>query len=121
MTGVQTRPGSALELDWGGPYDVVVAGNFFHHFGGEVCVDIARRARQALAPGGLFATTEFVADPERKQPGMPLLFAAAMLVWTDEGNSYTFAELESFLLRGGFASVTHHQSGQPSSWILAQP
>jgi 2-polyprenyl-3-methyl-5-hydroxy-6-metoxy-1,4-benzoquinol methylase len=121
VTNVQTRPGSALESDWGGPYDIVVAGNFFHHFGPDTCVEIAKRARQALAPGGVFATTEFVADPERQAPGMALLFAAAMLVWTDEGNAYTFSELESFLHRGGFASVAHHLIDQPSSWLVARP
>ena len=33
----------------------------------------------ALKPDGVFATSEFVADDERREPGLPLLFAVAML------------------------------------------
>lgn len=118
---VRLLPGSALDVAWGGPFDIVVAGNFFHHFDPATCAEIARRAKNALKPGGVFATTEFVADPERKEPGLPLLFAVAMLVWTDAGDAYTFSEVESFLRRGGFESVTEHRMGEnPSTWIVAR-
>ena len=113
--------GSALDLDWGGPYDVVVMGNFLHHFDEATCVGIVKKARKALAPGGAFATCEFVADEERKEPGMPLLFSVAMLVWTNGGKAYTFTELQRILRDGGFTQVTHHTLGaNPSSWIVAR-
>src|SRR4029077_16799793 len=46
------RPGSAFDVNWGGPYDVVLLTNFFHHFDEPTCVRIAAKAHAALAPGG---------------------------------------------------------------------
>ncbi len=113
--------GSAFDVDWGGPYDVVVMGNFFHHFDRASCVKIARKAKASLAEGGVFATAEFVADEERQQPGVALLFAVAMLVWSDEGNAYTFSELKGMLEEADFGTVTHQTMGDnPSSWVIGR-
>jgi 2-polyprenyl-3-methyl-5-hydroxy-6-metoxy-1,4-benzoquinol methylase len=118
---VTVRAGSALDLDWGGPYDVVVMGNFFHHFDVPTCVSIAAKAKKALAPGGVFATAEFVADEDRKAPGMALLFSVAMLVWSNGGAAYTFSELAKILRDGGFSDVSHHTMGDnPSSWVVGR-
>jgi len=115
------RAGSALDLDWGGPYDVIVMGNFFHHFDIPTCVTITAKAKQALAPGGVFATAEFVADEERKAEPMALLFSVAMLVWSNGGAAYTFSELAGILREGGFSDVSHHKfDGNPSSWVVGR-
>ncbi len=119
-TAARYLGGDALRTDWGGPYDVVVASHFLHHFGREDCVAICRKARAAVAPGGVFATQEFVADEDRAAPGFPLLFAVAMLVWTDAGTAYTFSEIRSMLADGGFREIRQHRLGEaPASWILA--
>lgn len=121
--GDQTRllPGNALEIEWGGPYDLVVASNFLHHFDRETCVRLAGKAHRALVPGGRFATAEFVPDDARTEPSMPLLFAVTMLLWTEGGDAYTVAELEGILSQGGFESVEHHRFGDnPSSWIVGR-
>ncbi|MGI9658710.1 MAG: methyltransferase [Gaiellaceae bacterium] len=116
-----TIAGSAFDLEWGGPYDIVVAGHFLHHFSRQTCVDVIRKARAALAPDGVFATSEFVADERREEPGFALLFAVAMLVWTDEGDAYTLSELESLLAKGGLPDVSHHVApGDPASWLIAR-
>jgi 2-polyprenyl-3-methyl-5-hydroxy-6-metoxy-1,4-benzoquinol methylase len=118
---VTVRAGSALDLDWGGPYDVVVMGNFFHHFDIPTCVAIAAKAKQALAPAGVFATAEFVADEERKASPMALLFSVAMLVWSNGGAAYTFSELAKILRDAGFSDVSHHTMGDnPSSWVVGR-
>src|SRR5262249_47305828 len=46
------RPGSAFDVDWGGPYDVVLLTNFLHHFDIPACEQLAARSYAALAPGG---------------------------------------------------------------------
>lgn len=116
---VELRPGNALEIDWGGPYDRIVAGNFLHHFDRETCVEIARKAHRALTPAGVFATAEFIADERREASTMPLLFALTMLVWTEGGDAYTAAELEGMLLEAGFDRAEHQRFGDnPSSWVV---
>ena len=54
--GVQDRydmlPGSAFEVDFGGPYDVVLLTNFLHHFDKATSVGLLKKVRAALKPGG---------------------------------------------------------------------
>jgi 2-polyprenyl-3-methyl-5-hydroxy-6-metoxy-1,4-benzoquinol methylase len=67
------RPGSAFDTDWGGPYDVVLLTNFFHHFDMPTCTQLAKRAHAALAPGGRAITLEFIPATDRvtrrRRPG----------------------------------------------------
>ena len=48
----QTLPGSAFEVDYGGPYDVVLLTNFLHHFDRATCVSLLRKVCASLKPGG---------------------------------------------------------------------
>ncbi len=67
----QLLPGSAFDLDWGGPYDVVLLTNFLHHFDMPTCQRLAAKAHAALAPGGRCLTLEFIPDPDRITPPPP--------------------------------------------------
>lgn len=104
--GVQDRhhllPGSAFDTDWGGPYDVVLLTNFFHHFDIPTCELIARRAYAALAPGGRAITLEFIPDASRIAPPGAATFALTMLATTAHGDAYTFAEYERLFASAGF-------------------
>ena len=102
------RPGSAFEIDWGGPYDLVLLTNFLHHFDKETCEQIAKKAYAALAPGGRAMTLEFVPDPDRISPTSTANFALTMLATTAHGDAYTFAEYEQIFLRAGFTRNDFH-------------
>jgi 2-polyprenyl-3-methyl-5-hydroxy-6-metoxy-1,4-benzoquinol methylase len=125
----RTIAGDALQVEWGGPYDVVVASHFLHHFNPEDCRRICGKARAALAPDGVFIVQEFVADEGRsaKEEGagggpFPLLFAVAMLVTTQEGTAYTLGELRGFLEDAGLrVDGARRSSAGPSTWISARP
>jgi ubiquinone/menaquinone biosynthesis C-methylase UbiE len=101
-------PGSAFEVDWGGPYDLVLLTNFLHHFDLTTCEGIARKARAALAPGGRCVTLEFVPNEDRVSPPPTATFALTMLATTARGDAYTFAEYEQVFARTGFARSTFH-------------
>ena len=45
-------PGSAFEVDFGGPYDAVLLTNFLHHFDQPTCVGLLQKVHAALRPGG---------------------------------------------------------------------
>ena len=72
-------PGSAFEVDFGGPYDAVLLTNFLHHFDQPACVGLLQKVHRALRPGGCVATLEFVPDEDRVSPPMPAAFAMTML------------------------------------------
>jgi 2-polyprenyl-3-methyl-5-hydroxy-6-metoxy-1,4-benzoquinol methylase len=101
-------PGSAFEVDFGGPYDTVLLTNFLHHFSHSTCVDLLKKVRAALKPGGCAATLEFVPNPDRVSPPTPAAFAMTMLTTTPDGDAYTFAELEAMYCEAGFKEITEH-------------
>jgi 2-polyprenyl-3-methyl-5-hydroxy-6-metoxy-1,4-benzoquinol methylase len=110
--GVKDRydmlPGSAFEVDFKGPYDVVLLTNFLHHFNKSTCVGLLKKVRGALKAGGKAATLEFVPNEDRVSPPMPAAFAMTMLTTTAEGDAYTFAELKAMYGEAGFKDVTAH-------------
>ena len=101
-------PGSAFEVDWGGPYDLVLLTNFLHHFDAPTCGKLAAKAFAALAPGGRCVTLEFVPNPDRVTPPPTAGFALTMLATTATGDAYTFAEYEQIFAKAGFARSTFH-------------
>lgn len=102
------KPGSAFDLDWGGPYDIVLLTNFLHHFDVPTCRKLAAKAYQSLAPGGRALTLEFIPEPDRISPPSTAAFALVMLAGTARGDAYTFAELESIFAAGGFSRSVYH-------------
>ncbi len=102
------RPGSAFDVDWGGPYDIVLLTNFLHHFDLPTCEQLAAKAYAALAPGGRALTLEFIPEPDRITPPSTANFALVMLATTAHGDAYTFAELDATFARAGFVRSEFH-------------
>jgi SAM-dependent methyltransferase len=101
----ETLPGSAFDVEFGGPYDAILLTNFLHHFDAPTNVELLKKVRAALKPGGLAATMEFVPNEDRVSPPMPAAFALTMLASTASGDAYTFNELRKMHLDAGFSSV----------------
>jgi hypothetical protein len=101
-------PGSAFDVEFGGPYDVVLLTNFLHHFDKATNVGLLKKVRAALKAGGRAATLEFVPNPDRVSPPMAAGFAMTMLTTTADGDAYTFAELEAMYAEAGFKGISEH-------------
>ncbi|MGH9519401.1 MAG: SAM-dependent methyltransferase, partial [Terriglobales bacterium] len=108
-SGVEDRytmlPGSAFDVEFGGPYDAVLLTNFLHHFDPPTCVGLLKKVRAALAPGGRVATLEFVPNPDRVSPPQPASFAMTMLLTTASGDAYTLSDLTAMYHQAGFKDV----------------
>jgi hypothetical protein len=102
------KPGSAFELDWGGPYDVVLLTNFLHHFDVLTCERIAAKAHAALAIGGRALTLDFIPEADRVAPPVTAAFALTMLATTARGDAYTFPEYETMFAKAGFTRSEFH-------------
>ena len=123
--GVRDRydmlPGSAFEVEFGGPYDVVLLTNFLHHFNPDTCVGLLKKIHTAIKPDGLVATLEFVPNEDRVSPPLPAAFAMTMLATTETGDAYTFSDLSDMHRRAGFTQVSHHPVPMsPHTVVLAQ-
>jgi 2-polyprenyl-3-methyl-5-hydroxy-6-metoxy-1,4-benzoquinol methylase len=101
-------PGSAFDVDFGGPYDAVLLTNFLHHFDNATCVNLLKKVRSALKPGGRAATLEFVPNEDRVSPPMPAAFAMTMLTTTAQGDAYTLSELTAMHKDAGYSATKAH-------------
>jgi ubiquinone/menaquinone biosynthesis C-methylase UbiE len=104
----EARPGSAFEVDFGGPHDVVLLTNFLHHFDPPTCVGLLKKVHASLKPGGLVAALEFVPNDDRISPPMSASFSLTMLATTAAGDAYTLPELAAMYLEAGFGDVAGH-------------
>lgn len=102
-------PGSALEVDFGTGYDLVLVTNFLHHFDPKGCERILSKVHACLKPGGRAVTLEFVPNDDRISPPEAATFSLVMLVSTPSGDAYTFAELERMAKAAGFSRSELHE------------
>jgi 2-polyprenyl-3-methyl-5-hydroxy-6-metoxy-1,4-benzoquinol methylase len=115
------RPGSAFDTDLGSGYDYVFITNFLHHFDIPTNEKLLRRFHAALKPGGKAVTVEFIPDESRVTPPMAAAFSMVMLINTDAGDAYTFAEYESMCRNAGFKStVLHAPPDLPQRLVIAE-
>lgn len=99
----RTIAGSAFDVEFGGPYDLVLLPNFLHHFDPATCEKLLAKTRAALAAGGRAVAVEFVPDEDRVTPPDAAGFALTMLATTPSGDAYTFAEYRAMFRNAGFS------------------
>jgi 2-polyprenyl-3-methyl-5-hydroxy-6-metoxy-1,4-benzoquinol methylase len=110
--GVQDRydmlPGSAFDVEFAGPYDIVLLTNFLHHFDRDTCISLLRKIHRSLEPGGCVATLEFVPNEDRVTPPQAAAFSMTMLASTVSGDAYTFRDLSEMHTQAGYKNITAH-------------
>lgn len=111
--------GDLLEADFSGGHRAAVLGHILHSEGEGRSRKLLAKVFAALAPGGVIAIPEMVPDDDRTGPAHALIFALNMLVHTDEGDAYTFAEIGGWLREAGFTNVRQLEAPAPSPLILA--
>ena len=104
----ETLAGSAFDVEFNGPYDIVLLTNFLHHFDPPTCVTLLKKVHAAMNPGGRAAALEFVPNEDRVTPPIPASFGLMMLATTTSGDAYTFREYEAMYREAGFARVSAH-------------
>ena len=119
--GVQERyrtlAGDALQLDLGGGYDLVLLTNFLHMFDAESNIQLMKKLRTAVKPGGRVAAVEFVPNEDRISPPIPAAFSLVMLVNTEGGDAYTMRQLDGMFRKAGFGE-SHGRPIPPSPFTL---
>jgi cyclopropane fatty-acyl-phospholipid synthase-like methyltransferase len=97
-----TAAGDFFEADFGRGHRLATIGQILHSEGRERSRRLLKKTFAALAPGGTVAIQEFVPNNDRTGPLAPLIFAVNMLVHTETGDTFTFAEMSEWLRRAGF-------------------
>jgi SAM-dependent methyltransferase len=111
--------GDLLTANFGTGHNVATLGHISHSEGEARSKALLRKTFDALAPGGTIAIGEFLVNVDRTGPVPSLLFAANMLVNTDNGDTYSFEEISSWLTEAGFINPRLLEAPGPSPLVLA--
>lgn len=88
-----------------GPNDAAWLSQVLHGESPDNAAKLIARAGKTLNPGGLLIVQEFVLDDDKRGPAQPALFSLNMLVGTEGGQAYTWAEITAMLRAAGAVSV----------------
>lgn len=112
---VSFREGDAFEDELGEDVDVVSAFNLMHHLSPERVIELMRRARAALRPGGRLV----IGETERPEPGSDVSQVGALtgLAFYVESHArtYALAEYRAWLSEAGFDRAEVHRN-DASRW-----
>jgi ubiquinone/menaquinone biosynthesis C-methylase UbiE len=111
--------GDLASADFGTGHQVATLGHILHSEGEARSRALLEKVFSALAPGGTIAIQEFLVNADRTGPLNGLIFAVNMLVNTDEGDTWSFEEISSWLIEAGFVDPRTLAAPGPSPLILA--
>lgn len=103
---VTLHEGDFYQDDLPGGHDLALLSAIIHQNSREQNRDLYRKVHQALIPGGRIIIRDHVMDESRTKPVPGALFAINMLVGTEGGGTFTFAEIQEDLEATGFHGVT---------------
>jgi len=112
-------PGDLDSADFGSGYHIATLGHIFHSEGEKRSKELIAKTFNALAPGGTIVVQEFLVNKERTGPPNGLIFAVNMLINTDDGSTWSFEEIGSWLTDDGFVNPRTVDAPGPSPLILA--
>ena len=101
--------GSALTVDFGEDYDLVLLVHFLQDLDAEACRRLLVKVRTALVSEGRAVVLGFVPDDGRVSPPAHAAFGLAMLATTPGGDAYTVSELDRMFRDAGFARTELHE------------
>jgi ubiquinone/menaquinone biosynthesis C-methylase UbiE len=111
--------GDLLETNFGTGFDVAILGHILHSEGEERSRQLLNKIFRVLKSGGTIAIAEQLVNDQRTAPTFALMFAVQMLVNTEQGDTFSFDEVKSWLEDAGFKRVRKLNAPGPSPLILA--
>ena len=98
----------------GGPYDVAWLSHILHSNSFSECQHCIDKTVGVLEPGGMILIHDFVLNDAKDGPDFAALFSLNMLVGTDNGRSYSRAEIFDMLAQAGVEDIVHHPFRAPN-------
>ncbi len=90
-------------------FDLVLFGNITQYLSPEQIVGTFRKAYEALAQNGRVVITAPIADEDHKGPSEVPMAGIETLLFSSDGDIYTFIEYRGMLEAAGFSEVTSHK------------
>lgn len=86
-------------------HDLALLSAIIHQNSAEQNLELFRKIRRALEPGGRLVIRDHVMSPDHTRPARGAIFAVNMLVGTQGGGTYSFEEIRDGLTSAGFTAV----------------
>jgi precorrin-6B methylase 2 len=120
---VQLAAGSFHENELPLGADLAWVSSIVHQNSREQNRELFAKVFRALQPGGRIAIRDIIMETDRIRPEAGGLFAVNMLVATESGGTFTFAELSEDLVTAGFQapSMARRDEGMHSIVIARRP
>jgi precorrin-6B methylase 2 len=98
-----------------GQYDAAFLSNIIHGEGELENIALIKRVYNALNSGGKIIIQDFILDNDKTSPSFPALFSLNMLLFTENGRTYSFQEIEGWLKKAGFKGIARMNINLPRS------
>lgn len=118
-TRVKTQAGDYLKDEFP-KSDVILMAQILHSNSIKECKLVIKKSYDTLPSDGMIIINEFIQNPDKTGPVMPVVFALEMLLNTKDGNSYTVKEISSWLEEAGFKDIQEIHLIGPHTVIAAK-
>ncbi len=79
-----------------------------------------QKCAAALNPQGQVVVQDFIMDDERTSPAFGALFALNMLVGTETGDTYTEAEVKTWMEEAGLSDIARRETDFGTTLIIGK-
>jgi predicted O-methyltransferase YrrM len=117
---VGTVAGDYFTDELGEGYDVAYIASIIHSLGPQETAALFAKAHRALLPGGMLVVKEFFLDGTRTRPASASRFSVNMLIGTERGKAYTYAETREILAGESYGDFQEIELGPRSGLIVAR-
>lgn len=83
-------------------YDAVFFSHIIHDYDEDKCVALLKKAYASLSDGGAVIISEWMLNDDKTGPVPSALMGLNMMIETNGGRNYSFAEISSMLAKAGF-------------------
>ncbi|GAB4331880.1 MAG: methyltransferase [Candidatus Abyssubacteria bacterium] len=116
---ISIRAGDFLKDDLGQEaYDAVFMSNIIHIYSPETNRKLLRKVYRALRSGGRIFVKDLMVNDDRSGPFYPVMFALTMLMFTEEGDTYSASEVKGWLKELGFSRIKYQTVIPHESYLV---
>lgn len=117
---IQIRCGDYRHDGLGNGFDLVFLSSVIHINSIKENIGLLRKCVKALNPKGRIAIQDFIMEKNRTRPAQGALFALNMLVATESGDTYTEAEVRSWMREAGLSNITREDTPFGTALIIGR-
>ncbi|AFU58269.1 putative o-methyltransferase, family 2 [Candidatus Nitrososphaera gargensis Ga9.2] len=99
-------------------YDVALLSHIIHDWSEEKDVSLLKKIYGSLNSGGAVIISEWLLDDEKTGPAFAALMGMNMIIETEGGRNYSFAEISKMLASAGFSKIEKRPLLGPASVVI---